>query len=139
MMSLLEALAAHPKPVNLKLLAEQTRLHPSTAHRILNVMVRNRMVDRIEPGTYCLGARLHELGTLVRTRNGDRSEPPDQRGPSWGQVLQSYIRVIVRPRFPFEHRLPGHRAAAACSRNPSAFTTLSTVENSGLPFRESAL
>jgi DNA-binding IclR family transcriptional regulator len=71
MMSLLEALAAHAAPVNLKLLAEQTRLHPSTAHRILNVMVRNRMVDRVEPGTYCLGMRLSELGALVRERTGD--------------------------------------------------------------------
>ena len=73
MMSLLEALAAHPAPVSLKLLAEQTRLHPSTAHRILNVMVRNRMVDRVEPGTYCLGLRLHELGTLVRERAGNET------------------------------------------------------------------
>src|SRR5215217_1188042 len=55
MMNLLEALAADPAPVNLKRLAQTTQLHPSTAHRILNVMVRNRMVDRIEPGTYCLG------------------------------------------------------------------------------------
>ncbi|MEO7726508.1 MAG: IclR family transcriptional regulator [Burkholderiales bacterium] len=68
MMNLLEALAAHPGPVNLKLLAAETRLHPSTAHRILNVMVGNRMVDRIEPGTYRLGMRLLELGSLVRSR-----------------------------------------------------------------------
>ena len=73
MMSLLEALAAHPVPVNLKLLAEQTRLHPSTAHRILNVMVRNRMVDRVEPGTYCLGMRLSEFGALVRERAGNET------------------------------------------------------------------
>ena len=49
-MNLLEALAAHPAPANLKMLAAATRLHPSTAHRILNVMVRNRMVERIEHG-----------------------------------------------------------------------------------------
>ncbi len=68
MMSLLDALARHDAPVNLKELAQETRLHPSTAHRILNVMVRNRVVDRIEPGTYRLGMRLLELGTLVRSR-----------------------------------------------------------------------
>ena len=79
MMNLLEALAAHPAPVNLKQLAADTRLHPSTAHRILNVMVRNRMVDRIEPGTYCLGTRLLELGALVRSRSSVRDEPPDQQ------------------------------------------------------------
>ena len=75
MMSLLEALARHPAPVNLKQLATETSLHPSTAHRILNVMVGNRMVDRIEPGTYRLGVRLLELGALVRLRIGTREEP----------------------------------------------------------------
>lgn len=70
MMNLLNALAEHSSPVNLKMLAQATKLHPSTAHRILNVMVRNRMVERIEPGTYCLGTRLLEFGALVRARNG---------------------------------------------------------------------
>jgi len=74
MMTLLDALAEHNTPVNLKQLAAQTRLHPSTAHRILNVMVRNRLVDRIEPGTYRLGMRLLELGTLVRSRISIRQE-----------------------------------------------------------------
>ena len=71
MMTLLNALAEQSEPMNLKLLAQVTQLHPSTAHRILNVMVRNRMVDRIEPGMYCLGQRLLEFGALVRKRNGD--------------------------------------------------------------------
>jgi len=70
MMNLLNALAAQPGPATLKLLAHQTQLHPSTAHRILNVMVRNRLVDRIEPGTYCLGMRLLEFGALVQARMG---------------------------------------------------------------------
>jgi len=78
MMTLLNALAEQSEPMNLKLLAQATQLHPSTAHRILNVMVRNRMVDRIEPGTYCLGQRLLEFGALVRERNGDAAavQPP---------------------------------------------------------------
>lgn len=74
MMSLLDALASHGAPINLKQLALETRLHPSTAHRILNVMVRNRVVDRVEPGTYRLGMRLLELGTLVRSRISIRQE-----------------------------------------------------------------
>lgn len=74
MMSLLDALASHGTPINLKQLALETRLHPSTAHRILNVMVRNRVVDRVEPGTYRLGMRLLELGTLVRSRISIRQE-----------------------------------------------------------------
>ena len=74
MMSLLDALARHAAPANLKQLAAETKLHPSTAHRILNVMVRNRVVDRIEPGTYRLGIRLLELGSLVKSRISVRQE-----------------------------------------------------------------
>ncbi len=74
MMSLLKALARHTAPVNLKQLATETELHPSTAHRILSVMVDNRLVDRIEPGTYRLGIRLLELGSLVKSRISVRQE-----------------------------------------------------------------
>jgi len=74
MMSLIDALARQSTPANLKQLASETRLHPSTAHRILAVMVDNRLVDRIEPGTYRLGIRLLELGNLVRTRLNVRTE-----------------------------------------------------------------
>jgi len=74
MMSLLGALARHATPVNLKQLATETHLHPSTAHRILSVMVDNRLVDRIEPGTYRLGIRLLELGSLVKSRISVRQE-----------------------------------------------------------------
>jgi len=73
-MSLLSALARHATPVNLKQLATETRLHPSTAHRILSVMVDSRLVDRIEPGTYRLGIRLLELGNLVKSRISVRQE-----------------------------------------------------------------
>jgi IclR family transcriptional regulator, KDG regulon repressor len=84
MMNLLDALAAHPAPANLKLLAEKTRLHPSTAHRILNVMVHHHMVDRIEPGTYCLGTRLSELGALAPSRISTRDVPLDQQSAGKG-------------------------------------------------------
>jgi DNA-binding IclR family transcriptional regulator len=74
MMSLLDALGTHTAPVNLKQLATETSLHPSTAHRILGVMVESRLVDRIEPGTYRLGIRLLELGSLVKSRISVRQE-----------------------------------------------------------------
>lgn len=73
-MHLLDALAEHHAPVNLKQLSLQTGLHPSTAHRILGVMVDSRLVDRIEPGTYRLGIRLLELGNLVKSRISVRQE-----------------------------------------------------------------
>jgi DNA-binding IclR family transcriptional regulator len=74
MMDLLDALSRVAEPVNLKRLANVTGLHPSTAHRILNVLVEYRMVDRIEPGMYRLGIRLLELGNLVKTRINLRDE-----------------------------------------------------------------
>ncbi|HEX4855446.1 MAG TPA: helix-turn-helix domain-containing protein, partial [Limnobacter sp.] len=50
MMQLLDALAEHQDPVALKDLARDTKLHPSTAHRILNDLVACRLVDRTDPG-----------------------------------------------------------------------------------------
>lgn len=68
LMKLLDVLAEHPEPLALKQIAQATGLHPSTAHRILAAMTADRLVDRIEPGSYRLGMRLLELGTLVRSR-----------------------------------------------------------------------
>jgi len=94
-MSLLGALARHASPVNLKQLATETRLHPSTAHRILSVMVDNRLVDRIEPGTYRLGIRLLELGTLVKSRISVRQEAlPHMQ--SLHQELGETVNLSVR-------------------------------------------
>lgn len=66
--ALLDVLAAYQDPVPLKDLSEQTGLHPSTAHRILNDLAVGRFVDRPEAGTYRLGMRLLELGNLVKAR-----------------------------------------------------------------------
>ena len=68
MSHLLEVLARHPQPVSLKLLAQGASLHPSTAHRILNALVNDRMVERVDQGSYRLGIRLLELGNLVKAR-----------------------------------------------------------------------
>jgi DNA-binding IclR family transcriptional regulator len=68
MLKLLDVLAAHPEPLGLKQVAQYTGLHPSTAHRILSAMASDRLVDRIEPGSYRLGMRLLELGNLVKMR-----------------------------------------------------------------------
>ena len=68
MMQLIDALSAAPAAASLKALAAATDLHPSTAHRILGVMVRCGFADRIEPGSYRLGMRFLELGNIVRAR-----------------------------------------------------------------------
>ncbi len=95
MMNLLGALARHSAPVNLKQLATETRLHPSTAHRILSVMVDSRLVDRIEPGTYRLGIRLLEFGSLVKSRISVRQEAlPHMQ--ALHQALGETINLSVR-------------------------------------------
>ena len=68
MMSLLDALAASTDPASLKQLAAATELHPSTAHRILAAMTAARFVERQDAGTYRLGIRLLELGSIVKSR-----------------------------------------------------------------------
>jgi DNA-binding IclR family transcriptional regulator len=68
MMKLLEVLEKHPEPLGLKQISQYTGLHPSTAHRILSAMSADRLVDRVEPGSYRLGMRLLELGNLVKSR-----------------------------------------------------------------------
>ena len=68
MFNLLEVLAAHEEPVSLKDISEQTGLHPSTAHRILNDLAIGRFVERPEAGSYRLGMRLLELGNVVKGR-----------------------------------------------------------------------
>ncbi|WP_418315229.1 IclR family transcriptional regulator [Piscinibacter sakaiensis] len=66
--ALLDVLASYPDPVSLKVISEQTGLHPSTTHRILNDLTLGRFVDRPQPGSYRLGMRLLELGNLVKAR-----------------------------------------------------------------------
>lgn len=68
MFSLIDVLATKDSLSSLKDISEQTGLHPSTAHRILNDLVYGRYVDRPEPGQYRLGMRLLELGNFVKGR-----------------------------------------------------------------------
>ena len=68
MMRLLDVLEKHPEPLGLKQISQYTGLHPSTVHRILSAMSADRLVDRVEPGSYRLGMRLLELGNLVKSR-----------------------------------------------------------------------
>ena len=66
--ALLDLLATHQDPVSLKSISEQSGLHPSTAHRILNDLTIGRYVDRPEAGSYRLGMRMLEMGNLVKAR-----------------------------------------------------------------------
>ncbi len=68
MFALIDVLASRAEPMSLKEISQQTGLHPSTTHRILNDLAVGRFVDRPEPGSYRLGMRLLELGNLVKGR-----------------------------------------------------------------------
>ena len=68
MFALIDVLASRDEAISLKEISEQTGLHPSTTHRILNDLTVGRFVDRPEPGSYRLGMRLLELGNLVKGR-----------------------------------------------------------------------
>ncbi len=68
MFSLLDVLALQGESVSLKSISEQTGLHPSTAHRILNDLAVGGLVERSGPGSYRLGLQLLTLGNLVRAR-----------------------------------------------------------------------
>lgn len=60
---LLGHLGAARGPIALQDVARGVGLHPSTAHRLLAVLVRHRFVQAgPEPGRYALGLRLAELG-----------------------------------------------------------------------------
>ena len=68
MFTLLDILANREEAVSLKEISEQSGLHPSTAHRILNDLASGRFVERPAAGNYRLGMRLLELGNLVKAR-----------------------------------------------------------------------
>ncbi len=66
--ALIEALASRREPQSLKALSERTGLPASTAHRILSDLAGCGLLDRPQPGSWCLGLRLLELGNLVKAR-----------------------------------------------------------------------
>jgi DNA-binding IclR family transcriptional regulator len=63
--SLLDCIAAHPEPASLKSLSADTRLHPSTAFRILQSLAEHRFVERTPSGQYTLGVKLLHYGSRV--------------------------------------------------------------------------
>jgi len=63
--SLLDSIAAHPEPASLKALSADTRLHPSTAFRILQSLAEHGFVERTPSGQYTLGVKLLHYGSRV--------------------------------------------------------------------------
>lgn len=66
--SLLDALAASPEPLSLKVLSAETALHPSTAFRILGALTGHGLVERTPEGRYRLGLKLLQYGGKVHAK-----------------------------------------------------------------------
>lgn len=107
MFNLLNTLAQEGDAQSLKSISEQTGLHPSTAHRILNDLAVGGMVERSGPGAYRLGLRLLELGNLVRNRLDVRE-------------------LAVRPMQEL-HRLTGHSVSLFARQDDDALCIERTV------------
>jgi DNA-binding IclR family transcriptional regulator len=75
--ALLNAIADYPEAVSLKLLAADTGLHPSTAHRILAALAEAALVERDGVGRYLLGRQLLHLAARVKRGIDIRQEAMD--------------------------------------------------------------
>ncbi len=107
MFNLLNTLAQESDAQSLKSISEQTGLHPSTAHRILNDLAVCGIVERSGPGSYRLGLRLLELGNLVRNRLDVRD-------------------IAMRPMQEL-HRLTGHSVSLFARQDEDALCIERTV------------
>jgi DNA-binding IclR family transcriptional regulator len=120
--ALLDTIARYPDPVSLKVLAAETGLHTSTAHRILSSLIQNRFVEKDTAGHYRLGLRLLQLGVRlhgnVDMRAVARPEMEalrDRLGESVNLTIREgdevvYIEKATPNRMIHVHQLVGSRA-----------------------------
>ena len=92
---LLDAIAEHTKPVSLKALAGTTKLHPSTAFRILSSLCEHGLVERTETGHYQLGVKLLQLGSRVQGRLDIRREARPILEWLRGEINET-VNLIIR-------------------------------------------
>src|SRR5215471_3972099 len=77
-LAIIDALANARENASLGELAEKVKLHKSTAHRLVSILERHRIVERdTQSGRYRLGLRLFELGSIAMDRFNirDRAHP----------------------------------------------------------------
>jgi DNA-binding IclR family transcriptional regulator len=66
-LAVLEVFDAHTPALGLADICRRTGLPKSTVHRLTAEMCRERLLDRLDDGSFRLGIRLFELGELVPT------------------------------------------------------------------------
>jgi DNA-binding IclR family transcriptional regulator len=69
MVTLLEVLADSPAPLGLTQVATRAGIHKASAHRMLTTLLAHDFVEEgSQPGTYRLGLRLFQFGSVVQSR-----------------------------------------------------------------------
>ena len=151
---LLDSLAAHNGPVNLKALADATGLHPSTAFRILASLIEHGFVERSTAGHYWLGVRLLQLGNQVhgqldlrrearpvmewlRDRTGETVNLSVREGDEVVYVERATTPRIMRVEQVIGGRAPLHVTAAGklFLADDGAAACRDYIERTGLPAR----
>ncbi|MFC4055531.1 IclR family transcriptional regulator [Actinomadura syzygii] len=110
---LLKSIAEHDTEIGVSELARQTRLTKSTTFRLLGILERNGLVERVDGG-YRLSARLFDIGTRVY-------------GPAPGLLRERllpylvdlydmthetvHLAVLHRAEVMYVYKLHGHRSA----------------------------
>ena len=74
MVHLLDILSSHDQAVSLKIISAESGLHPSTAYRILAVMIGHHFVEKNVRSDYQLGKKLLQLGNRVKSHMNLRNE-----------------------------------------------------------------
>lgn len=92
---LLEAIAASNSPASLKILSAESRLHPSTAFRILASLIENGFVERDSSGYYFIGRKISQLANSVRRGIDLREEARDTMNQLRDEIGES-INLTVR-------------------------------------------
>jgi DNA-binding IclR family transcriptional regulator len=92
---LLDAIAGCENPASLKILAADTGLHPSTAHRILAALGGVGLVERDSAGHYMLGRKILQLAGRVRRGVDIRQEALDSMQSLRDQVGET-VNLTVR-------------------------------------------
>jgi DNA-binding IclR family transcriptional regulator len=117
--SLLSTLGEHSaSPLGVSELARRTQLSKSTAFRVLGMLERNAMVERVG-AKYRLGARLHELGSSVYAPGHERLR--DLLLPFLVDLFEATRRTVHLASLHgsdvvYLAKLYGHGTAAAPSR-----------------------
>lgn len=151
---LLDSLAAHDGPLNLKALADATGLHPSTAFRILASLIEHGFVERSTAGHYWLGVRLLQLGNRVhgqldlrrearpimerlRDRTGETVNLSVREGDEVVYVERATTPRIMRVEQVIGGRAPLHATAAGklFLADDGAAACHDYIECTGLPAR----